>query len=80
MFIKGINYLKGRVICWKNLYIIDLSELSQLLQFAHALKEISETIFWKTFRNFAVLHIAQKSRKGDYFSKVIMSLFSSLPQ
>ena len=63
MFIKGLNYLNDWVVCLKNQYITDLSELSQLLRFDHALKEISKTIFRKTFRNFAVLHIAGKSRK-----------------
>ena len=63
MFMKGLNYLKDWVICWKNQHITDLSELSQLLRFIHTSKEISKRIFWKTFRNFAALYIARKSRK-----------------
>ena len=61
MFIKGLDYLKGWAICQKNKCIIDLSELLQLV--CHTLKEISKTIFWKTFKNFVELLTARESRK-----------------
>ena len=59
LLLEGLYYLKDCVFCWGNKYVIELSELLQLLRFV--------TLWKKCPRQFlgelSVLHIARKLRE-----------------
>ena len=78
LFIKGLDYQKDWVICWKNPYIIDLSELSQLLDgWSHFERNLQDN-FLENFPNFCRVTHSARTEKSDFFAKVIMSLLSRL--
>ena len=59
LLLEGLYYLKDCVFCWGNKYVIELSELLQLLRFV--------TLWKKCPRQFlgelSVLHVARKLRE-----------------